>query len=126
MTVIYDELSDFNNKSLRIDRDARDLFSSLTNIPYEQSSDFIKKSISESLSKYGSIRESFLPALKNWTWERLPLLTQAILIMSYAHYYYVEKVEKSVVIDIAVKLAKQYIDLKQAHFINAILDGVLK
>ena len=45
--------------------------------------------------------------------------------MSYAHYYYVENVDKKVVIDVAVSLAKKYIEEKQAKFINAILDKVL-
>ena len=45
--------------------------------------------------------------------------------MSYAHFYYVEKVDKRIVIDIAVNLAKKYIDDNQAKFINAILDKVL-
>ncbi len=47
--------------------------------------------------------------------------------MSYAHYKYVEKVDAKVVINVAVELAKKYIDDKQAKFINAILDnGALK
>ena len=76
---------------------------------------------------YGEIVKAFTPYLINWKWERLPLLTQAILLMSYAHYFYIEKVERTVVINVAVNLAKKYIDDKQAKFINAILDaGVLK
>ena len=70
---------------------------------------------------------AYIPHLRNWKWERLPLLTQAILLMSYAHYYYIEKVDKKIVINVAVDLAKKYIDDKQAKFINAILDSeVLK
>ena len=46
--------------------------------------------------------------------------------MSYAHFYYVEKVDKKVVINTAVDLAKKYVEEKQAKFINAILDGVLQ
>ena len=44
--------------------------------------------------------------LNRWKWSRLPLLSQAILLMSYAHFYYVEKVDKRIVINIAVELAK--------------------
>ena len=80
-----------------------------------------------SLKNYGEIKAAFTPYLKNWKWDRLPLLTQAILLMSYAHYKYVEKVDAKVVINVAVELAKKYIDDKQAKFINAILDnGALK
>lgn len=125
MTVIYNELNDFVYGKSEPSRDARELISELCELPFEECDDYIKNCVSVSLSKYGEIVNAFLPYLKNWKWERIPLLTQAILIMSYAHYYYVEKVDKRVVIDIAVNLAKKYIEEKQAKFINAILDGVL-
>ena len=125
MTVIYDELNDYVSGNQTF-RDARDLTSELCEQPYDEVDDYIKSSIAFSLQKYGEIVKAFQPYLKNWTWDRLPLLTQAILMMSYSHFYYVEKVDKKIVINIAVDLAKKYIEEKQASFINAILDGVLK
>ncbi len=126
MTVIYDELNDFLAGNSGTFRDARDLTSDLCEQPYDEVDNYIKSTIAYSLQKYGEIKEFFGPYLTNWKWDRLPLLTQAILMMSYAHFYYVEKVEKGVVINIAVDLAKKYIDPKQAGFINAILDKALK
>ena len=126
MTVIYNELSDFAMNGGKVFRDARDLTSELCEVPYEEVDDFIKRSIACSLQNYGEIVKAFTPFLKNWTWDRIPLLTRAILVMSYAHFYYVEKVEKKIVINTAVNLAKKYLEEKQAKFINAILDGVLK
>lgn len=126
MTVIYDELDDFIHGQGKVFRDARELISETAEMPYEEISPFVKKMISESLNNYGAIVKAYEPFLKNWKWDRLPLLTQSILIMSYTHFYYVEKVAKRIVIDIAVELAKKYIDDKQQKFINAILDGVLK
>ena len=125
MTVIYNELNDFVIGKGETFRDARDLISELCEQPYEEVDDYIKSSVTHSLQNYGKIKEAFVPFLKNWKWERLPLLTQAILIMSYAHFYFVEKVDKKIVINIAVNLAKTYIEEKQAKFINAILDKVL-
>ncbi|MFA7032953.1 MAG: transcription antitermination factor NusB [Bacilli bacterium] len=125
MTVIYDELVDFSNKQSIIDRDSHLLMSDLCDQPYDEISEYMKETIAQSLAKYGMIRDAFIPFLKNWKWDRLPLLTQSILLMSYAHYYFVEKVDKRIVINIAVNLAKKYIDSKQSQFINAILDGVL-
>ena len=84
----------------------------------------MKNVVSYSLNHYGEIKDAFAPKLVKWKWERLPLLTQAILMMSYAHTK-VEEVDKRVVIDVAVSLAKKYVEPKQAKFINAILDGVL-
>ena len=126
MTVIYDEINDFLIGGGKTFRDARELTSELCEMSYEEVDPYIKNSIAAVLNNYGVIKEAFVPFLKNWKWERLPLLTQAILLMSYAHFYYVEKVDKKIVINIAVNLAKKYVDEKQAKFINAILDGVLK
>ena len=125
MTVIYDELNDYFIGGGKSFRDARELTSELCECSFEEVDPYIQNSIAQTLNNYGAIRDAFIPFLKNWKWERLPLLTQAILLMSYAHFYYVEKVDKKIVINIAVTLAKKYIDDKQAKFINAILDGVL-
>lgn len=126
MTVIYNELDDYVFGKGNIFRDARELISETAEVPYEEVSPFVKTMVAESLNHYGEIVKAYEPLLKNWKWDRLPLLTQAILMMSYSHFYYVEKIEKRIVIDIAINLAKKYIDDKQAKFINAILDGVLK
>lgn len=126
MTVIYNELSDFEISGGEVFRDARDLTSELCEVPYEEVDNYIKQAIASSLQNYGAIKKAFVPYLRNWKWERLPLLTQAILLMSYAHFYYVEKVDKKIVINIAVDLAKKYVDEKQGKFVNAILERVLQ
>ena len=124
MTVIYNELSDFTLGDGKEFRDARELISSLCECPYSEVSDYVKKTVAYALNNYGAIKDAFIPKLNNWKWERLPLLTQAILLMSYAHMK-IETVEKRIVIDVAVNLAKKYVEPKQAKFVNAILDGVL-
>ncbi len=124
MTVIYDELSDFVLGDGKTFRDARELMSSLCECPYEEVSDYVKNVVAYSLNNYGNIKDAFVPHLKDWKWERLPLLTQSILIMSYAHMK-VETVDKRIVINVAVDLAKKYIEPKQGKFVNAILDEVL-
>ena len=126
MTVIYDELSDFLIGGGKTFRDARDLTSELCGCEYNEVDNYIKVSIAAVLNNYGVIKNAFGPYLVNWKWERLPLLTQAVLLMSYAHFFFVEKVDKRIVINVAVNLAKKYIDEKQAKFINAILDRILK
>lgn len=125
MTVIYNELNDFVVGGGKTFRDARDLISELCEQPYDEVDSYIKSCVANALQNYGVIKEAFSAKLNNWKWDRLPLLTQAILMMSYSHFYFVEKVEKRIVINIAVNLAKTYIEEKQAKFINAILDKVL-
>ena len=124
MTVIYDELSDFVFGDSSSFRDARQIIADVSGLPYSEVSDYVKNVVAYSLNHYGEIKDAFATKLIKWKWERLPLLTQAILLMSYAHTK-VEEVDKKVVIDIAVTLAKKYVEPKQAKFINAILDGVL-
>ena len=124
MTVIYDELSDFVLGEGKNFRDARELIVNLSGCPYSEVSDYVKNVVAYSLNHYGEIKDAFVPHLNNWKWDRLPLLTQAILIMSYAHMK-VETVDKRIVINVAIDLAKKYIDEKQGKFINAILDEVL-
>ena len=124
LTVIYDELTDFTIGEGKTFRDARELMSELCECEYEEVPNYIKQVVAYSLSNYGNIVKVFEPHLRNWTWDRLPLLTQAMLLMSYAHSQ-VEEVEKSVVISIAVNLAKKYIEEKQAKFIHGILNEAL-
>ena len=127
MVAIYNELTDFTFGDKQVNRSAEDVISSLCECDIKDVPPYIVDTVMVSLSKYGEIKIAYAPYLKNWKWERLPLLTQAILLMSYSHFYFIEKVDKVVVINTAVELAKKYIDDKQAKFINAILDaGVLK
>ena len=124
MTVIYDELSDFVLGEGKGFRDARQLLADVAEMPYSEISPYVKNVVAYSLNNYGAIKDVFTPHLVKWKWERLPLLTQSILLMSYAHSK-VTNDDKVVIINIAVNLAKKYIEEKQAKFINAILDGVL-
>ena len=126
MTVIYDELADFVMGGGASSRNANELIEEIAETPFDQVDPYIKRSVALTMQHYGEIVDAFRPLLVNWKWERIPLLTQAILLMSYAHFYYVETVDKKVVINTAVDLAKKYVEEKQAKFINAILDGVLK
>ena len=127
MTVIYNELIDFKFADKEYERNAIEMITDMYKEKNENVDPYAINVVVNALQNYGTIVAAYNPHLVKWTWERLPLLTQAILLMSYSHFYYVEKdVDKAVVIDIAVNLAKRYIDDEQAKFINGILDnGVL-
>lgn len=125
MAVIYDELTDFVMGGGKTFRSVDELVEGVSSVPLEKNSSYVQNTIAYALKHYGEIGKKFELLLKDWSWNRLPLLTQSILLMSYSHYQ-VEKVDKSIVINIAVDLAKKYIEPKQGKFINAILDGVLK
>ena len=125
MTVIYDELSDFTAGKGQHFRDVNEIISEITELPLNEHSAYVQNMIANVLTHYGEIVNAFMPYLRGWVWDRLPLLTRSVLLMSYAHFYYVEKIDKRIVINVAVELAKKYIEEKQAKFINAILDEVL-
>ena len=126
MTVIYNELVDYNFGDGSFVRDAREMLVEYFQAPLEEIDPIVINTVVYALQKYGDIVAAYAPYLRNWKWERLPLLTQSILLMSYSHFYYAEKVDKKIVVNVAVDLAKKYIDDKLAKFIYGILDGVLK
>ncbi len=128
MTTLYDVINEIDTKSEDIVfKDPRIVLESLCGIDYEQIPIFIKKVVYASLDNYSLIKNKIETKLIDWKWERLPVLTRAIFLLSYSHYYLIEeKVDKSIVIDVAINLAKRYIDEKQAKFINAVLNGVLQ
>ena len=126
MSVIYIELNDFNYGEKGLSRKAKELMYEMVEEEGESSiPPFVEDMVNVTLMNYGEIVNKLTPYLKAWKWERIPLLSQAILLMSYTHYYKIEKVAKAIVIDVAVNLAKQYVDEEQAKFINGLLDNAL-
>ncbi|MCQ2802101.1 MAG: hypothetical protein MJ225_00215 [Bacilli bacterium] len=126
MMVVYNVLVDFKFGEEKIVRDVKGLISDISGKEYDQVSDYVKDSVMITCDKYAEIVKAYVPYLKGWDWNRLPTLTQAILLASYTHFYFIEKIDKKIIINVAVNLAKKFIDDKQAKFINAILDhGVL-
>ncbi|MGM9873606.1 MAG: transcription antitermination factor NusB [Bacilli bacterium] len=127
MTIIYNVLADLENNNSNVFLDPRNLISNLCECDYEDAPEYIKKLVYVSLKNYGDIVNAITPHLNGWRWARIPLLSRSIIVMSYAHYYfYGDNPEKRIVIDIAINLAKKYVEEKQASFINALLDTVLK
>ena len=123
MTAVYDVLT-------YIDMDApvdiMQIVSSLCGTSYEDADYFVKANAVMTVKHLNEMKDAFRPFMK-WRFERLPLLRQAILLLSYSHYYYVDpSVNKGVVIDIAVKLSKRYLGENDYQFVNAILDKVLQ
>ena len=87
---------------------------------------YVKEVVVKALLNKSKIIEEIEPHLNKWKFNRLNRLAQAILLLSYAHYYYIQDAEKPVVIDVAIRLSKKYLDDGDYKFINAVLDEVLK
>ncbi len=99
--------------------------SDLTEIDYYENDIFLRELVVKSLIHLDHIINEISPHLHKWKFDRLNMLSQAILVMSYAHYYYVEKIDKAILINIAVKFAKKFVPGDDYRYINAILDRVI-
>ena len=93
--------------------------------PYDENPYFSKEVVIKSLSYVNQIKEAYQAFMPKWNFDRLNAVERAILLMSYANYHYVKDVDKSVVIDLAVRLSKKYLDKDDYKFVNGILDNVL-
>jgi transcription antitermination factor NusB len=106
--------------------DVESLVSGVTGKSYADSDLYVKGIVIAALKHLNEIIPLFQAHMSKWTFARLNRVEQAILLLAYCHYYYVEPtVDKGVVIDIAVRFAKTYLDGEDYKFVNAILDKVL-
>ena len=94
-------------------------------LPYEDVPLFSKEVVIKSLSNINDIKAKYQANMPKWKFDRLNALARAILLMSYTNYKILGGVDKSIVIDLAVRLAKKYLDKDDYKFINAILDKTL-
>lgn len=62
------------------------------------------------------------PFLREWSFERLSFVDQAILLLAIAEMN-LQQDDKAVIIDEAIRLAKTYSDDEAFAYINAVLDG---
>lgn len=122
MTIIYDALT---YEHIGYDYDIKEMIGDVLDSPFEEADFYVKEVVVKALLHKSEIIEVIEPKLNKWKFDRLNRLAQSILLLSYAHYYYVKDVEKPVVIDVAIRLAKKYIDDGDYKFINAVLDEVL-
>lgn len=122
MIIIYDALT---YEDMNIDCDIKEIIGDVLGDSYENSDFYVREVVVKALLHEKEIISEIEPKLNKWKFSRLNRLAQAILLLSYAHYKYVEGVDKAIVIDIAVHLAKKYLDDGDYKFINAVLDNVL-
>lgn len=92
---------------------------------YEDVSTFVKEVTVKCLLNYEEIYNMILPNCTTWKMERINLIVIAILMFAITEYKFVGGVEKSIIINVAVKLAHKYADEKDYKFVNALLDKVL-
>lgn len=98
--------------------------SNVFGLDFEEIPYYSKAIVIKTLSHINEIKKIFQEKMPKWSFDRLNVVEQSILLMSYTHYKE-EKVDKKIVIDVAIRLAKKYLDADDYKFVNAILDNVL-
>ena len=121
MTCIYDALiyADAGQEF-----SVEEIMTSVFEVGYDEISFFCKEMVIKSLAHINEIKNIFQEKMPKWKFDRLNLVEQAILIMSYTHKQ-TQEVDKSIVINVAVKLAKKFLEKDDYKFVNGILDKVL-
>ncbi len=122
MVVIYDALV---FSSLGFPLDIEKMLSNQFDEPYEEIDLFVRETLLKSITNKDKIVEAIQAQMPNWKFHRLNRLAQAILLLAVTHYRYVEQVDKKIIIDNAVRLAKKYLDDGDYKLINAVLDKTL-
>lgn len=122
MFIIYQVL--FFNR-MKSDFDIVEIIESTMNQSYDEVDTFVKEVPVKCLTHYQEIVDLIVPNCTTWKFERINLIIVAILMMAICEYRYVGEIDKSVVINVAVKLTHKYADEKDYRFVNALLDKVL-
>lgn len=92
---------------------------------FEQMDEFVQIIRLDLLKNENSYIETINPYLNKWSFDRLNLVEQAILLESYSEI--INKLnDHAVVIDEAVILCKQYCDEESYKYINGVLDNLCK
>ncbi|HKL72661.1 MAG TPA: transcription antitermination protein NusB [Candidatus Onthovivens sp.] len=99
--------------------------SDVLNEDYDKCDLYLKELIIKSLVNEIDTIAYLEPFLKKWKFHRLNYCVQSILILSYTKYKHLNETNKSIIIDIAVNLAKKYSDDEDYKFVNAVLDNCL-
>lgn len=112
-------------RNMNISFDVEKIISEICEDIYDNCDLFLRETILKMIINYDSIKEIIENNLANWKFDRLSLIDRAILFMTISEYKYVGDIDKPVVINIGVTLAKRYSDEKNYKFINGILDKIL-
>lgn len=112
-------------RNTNISFDVEKIISEICEDIYDNCDLFLRETILKMIINYDSIKEIIENNLVNWKFDRLSLIDRAILFMTISEYKYVGDIDKPVVINVGVTLAKRYSDEKNYKFINGILDKIL-
>ena len=123
MQVIYQYLFYERNNE---EYDIKELIESAFDMDYSEVNVYPKECVVKTLINRDEIDQVISENLsEKLKLSRINLVAHAILLFSIGEVKYVGEINKSSMINVAVELAKKYLDDGEYRFINAILDKVL-
>lgn len=122
MFIIYQALFQYR---LQKEIDIKSIIEETLEEDFDEVSIFIKEISVKVIKNYNEIKEIIEPNCQSWKFERINLVVIAILMLGIGEYKFVGDIEKPMIIDVCVKLAKKYGDERDYKFVNALLDRVL-
>lgn len=122
MTILYDALT---YEAMEQEFDPKELIADILDTPYEEADLYVKELVIKALLHQDNYIQKLEEKMEKWKFSRLNRVTQAILLMSCAHYFEIQETDRAVIIDVAVRLAKKFLDDNDYKFVNAILENVL-
>lgn len=102
----------------------KEIIESVFECPSKECDEFAKNLIKLAIKNADESIKVISSYLKDWTFDRLNYLEQAILLSAYTQNKYMEQ-PKTIAINVAVDLAKKYCDDNSYKFINGVLDNCL-
>ena len=102
----------------------KEIIETVFNCPSKECDAFAKDLIKAAIKNADESIKDISLYLKDWKFERLNYVEQAILLSAYTQNKYMNQ-PKQVAINVAVDLAKKYADDNSYKFINGVLDNCL-
>lgn len=102
----------------------KEIIESVFECTSKECDEFAKNLIKSAIKNADSSIKEISKYLKDWSFERLNYMEQAILLSAYTQNKYMEQ-PKNIAINVAVDLAKKYCDDHSYKFINGVLDNCL-
>lgn len=102
----------------------KEIIESVFDCSSKECDEFAKTLIKTAIKNADDSIKNISSYLKDWTFERLNIMEQAILLSAYTQYTYMDQ-PKTIAINVAVDLAKKYCDDNSYKFINGVLDNCL-
>lgn len=95
-------------------------------MPDKEKMDFAKELLSTVIEKNDYCLDLIKPKLQNWEAERIAVVDMVLLKMGLCELLYFDTIPTKVTLNEYIDIAKEYSTPKSGHFVNGILDNLLK